>query len=184
MNIPRLEIHTTRAQIDLKITEAKVDIEQPKAVQDIEQPKGVLEIRTTRGHLEVDSTQAREDLGLYSAPRAIKINAEQALQAVKEGMSRTVQEGNQMMDLKHKGNVISQIAKQRYGPKKVESEIKFIPSVDSVKIENTPGTLSINYTPSKVKINVQTNKPVITYTPWDVETFLVQKPSITIDVVK
>lgn len=184
LNIPHLDIHTTRAQIDLKITDATVDIEQPKAVQDIQQPKGVLEIHTTRGHLEVDSSQAWEDLGLYSAPRAIKINAEQALQAVKEGMSRTVQEGNQMMDLRRKGNVISQIAKQRYGPKKVESEIKFIPSVDAVKIENTPGTLSINYTPSKVQINVQTNKPVITYTPWDVKTFLAREASITIDVVK
>lgn len=168
----------------MKITNATVDIEQPKAVQDIEQPKGTLEIHTTRGHVEVDSSQAWEDLGIYSAPRAIKIKAEQALQDVKEGMSRTVQEGNQMMDLRHKGNAIAQITKQRFGPKPVESAIKFIPSVGSVKIENIPGTLAIDYTPSKVQINVQTNKPRVTYTPWDVETYLVQKPSITIDVVK
>ncbi|MEQ2527516.1 DUF6470 family protein [Bacillaceae bacterium CLA-AA-H227] len=184
MNIPQIQIHTTRAQIGMETTNAQVSISQPRAEQHIEQPSGILEIRTTRGQITADSSQAWEELGIYSAPRAIQIMAQKAKADVFEGMRRVAQEGRQLMDLTQKGNKVAQIAKQRFGPKLVQSEMKFIPSVDSVKVYNTPGTTEINHIPQPVKIDVTTHKPEFEYTPGNVETYLVQHPSITIDVVK
>lgn len=184
MNIPQIQIYTTRAKIGMETTNAQVSIRQPRAEQQIVQPHGVLEIKTTRGQISANSSQAWEDLGLYSAPRAIQIMAQKAKADVIEGMRRTAEEGRQLMELRHKGNKVAQIAKQRYGPKLVQSEMKFIPSVDSVKVYNTPGTLEINYTPQPVKIDVTTHKPEYEYTPGNVETYLAQEASITIDVVK
>ena len=51
MNIPQLQIQTTRGILGLQITKPIQEIEQPKATQSIQQPAAILEISTTRPQL-------------------------------------------------------------------------------------------------------------------------------------
>lgn len=186
MKFPQIQIRTYDIMIDLQIHDPVQKIRQPKATQHIEQPAAILEINTTRGQLKIDSSQARRDLGLIGTLESIEKYAKEGKQAALQGMARRAKEGRQMMENAGKDlgrQTIKNIAKQNHGPKRVPFNIKFVPSVGSVKIEYTPGETDINITPQKPKINVQVNKPIHEYTPGKVTGDVLQYPRVEIDVV-
>lgn len=187
MRIPQIQITTTDIRMDLNITKPRQIIKQPKATQTIEQPAAILDIETTRGKLKIDSSQARRDIGMIGPLESIENYAKAGRQKMLEGISRRVGEGNQMMEQSGKGQgrtVIQQIAIQNHGPKRPGPyNIKFVPSIGSVKIDYTPGKTDISITPQKPKIDVQVNKPIHNYTPGDVTGTMLVRPNIEIDVI-
>ena len=186
MRLPQIQIRTTDAQMDLHISKPQQIIKQPNATQKIEQPAAILEINTTRGVLRIDSSQARRDLGLIGPLESIGNFAQEGKQEAIQGMARRAREGNQMMENAGKDQgraIIQNIAKQNHGPHRVQFNIKFVPSIGSVKIDYTPGTTDINITTQKPKIDAQVNKPVHDYTPGNVTGTMVQRPDVQIDVI-
>ena len=103
-----------------------------------------------------------------------------------EGAARRAREGRQLMENSGKdqgSSIIQNIAKQNLGPKRVPFNVKFVPSVDSVKIEYTPGKTDIQFTPQKPKIDAKVNKPIHEYTPGKVTGNVLQYPDVKIDVI-
>lgn len=186
MRLPQIQIRTTDIAIDLQIKDPVQKIRQPKATQTIEQPAAILEINTTRGVLKIDSSQARRDTGLHSPLESIDKYAKEGRQANLEGIARKAKEGRQMMENAGKDQgraTLQNIAIQNHGPKRIPFNIKFVPSVGSVKIDYTPGQTAIQFTPQQPKIDVQVNKPIHEYTPGKVTGNVLQYPSIEIDVI-
>jgi len=186
LRLPQIQIHTTDAKIELEISKPQQYIEQPRATQSIEQPAAILEIHTTRGVLQIDSSQARRDIGMIGPIESSANYAEEGKQGVLEGIARRAREGRQLMEKAGKGQgrtTIQNIAKQNHGPHRVPFNIKFVPSVGSVKIDFTPGTTDINIEQRKPIIDAKVNKPIIDYTPGNVTSTMVQRPEVNIDVV-
>ena len=186
MKLPQIQIRTTDAMIDLDIHKSQQYIKQPQATQTIEQPAAILEIRTTRGVLKIDSSQARRDLGLIGPLESIGNYAQEGQQVALEGMARRAREGRQMMESAGKDQgrtTIQNIAKQNHGPHPVRFNVKFVPSIGSVKIDYTPGTTDVNITKQAPKIDAQVNKPVHEYTPGKVTGTMIQRPSVQTDVI-
>lgn len=185
--MPQIQIITTDIQMDLNITKPRQTIEQPQAIQTIEQPDAILDIKTTKGELKIDSSQARRDVGLIGPLESIDNYAKEGKKKLLEGLARRAQEGYQMMQGAGKGQgraVMQQIAVQNHGPKRPGPyNIKFIPSLGSVKIDYIPGKADISVTPRKPKINVQVNRPIHEYTPGDVTGTMVVRPNVEIDVI-
>ncbi|MDM5246490.1 DUF6470 family protein [Lysinibacillus sp. G4S2] len=186
MRLPQIQIRTTDAKIDLDIFKPQQYIKQPSATQHIEQPAAILEINTTRGVLKIDSSQARRDLGLIGPIESSTNYAEKGKQEALKGMARRAREGRQMMENAGKDQgraTIQNIAKQNHGPHRVQFNIKFVPSVGSVKIENTPGTTDINIERREPIIDAKVNKPIHEYTPGKVTGTMVQRPDVDINVI-
>lgn len=187
MRLPQIQIRTTDIKMDLQIHDPKQHIEQPRATQRIQQPAAILDINTTRGQLKIDSSQARRDLGLIGPLESSRNYAEKGKQELLKGIARRAGEGRQLMESAGKGQgraPIQSIAKQNHGPKRAGPyNIKFVPSIGSVKIDYTPGKTDINFTPQKPKIDVQVNKPIHKYTPGDVTGTMLQRPDVEIDVI-
>lgn len=175
-------------KVDMNIHDPVQRIKQPRATQTIEQPAAVLDIRTTRSQLKIDSSQARRDLGLLGPLESLEKYSKDGKQAALKKISKAVSEGRQMMLNAGKGQrgaVIQQIAKQNHGPKRPGPyNIKFVPSIGSVKIDFTPGKADVNITPQKPKIDAKVNKPIHEYTPGNVTHDVIQRPSIEIDVIQ
>ncbi|MFF5993796.1 DUF6470 family protein [Lysinibacillus sp. KU-BSD001] len=188
MRLPQIQIKTTDIQMDLIIQKPVQRISQPQAEQTISQPPAKLEINTTRSVLKIDSSEARRDLGLYPTGEMIEKYAQEGKQAVLQGIARRVSEGNRIMKGAGKGQareIAQQIAMQNTGPKRPGPyNIKFVPSVGSVKINFTPGTTNIKVTPGNLNINVKVNKPIHNYTPGKVTGVMVQRPRVDIDVIR
>lgn len=186
MKLPQIQIRTTDAQIDLNIAKPQQYIKQPRATQHIEQPAATLEIHTTRSVLKIDSSQARRDLGLIGPLESIANYAQKGKQEALKGMARRAREGRQMMESAGKDQgraTIQSIAKQNHGPHRVQFNIKFVPSIGSVKINYTPGITDINIQRREPIIDAQVNKPIHEYTPGKVTGTMIQRPDVDIDVI-
>ncbi|WP_221566969.1 DUF6470 family protein [Alkalihalobacillus sp. TS-13] len=183
MQIPQIRIQSQPALIGLKTTKGVQQISQPKAEQSIQQPKADLNTKTTKGTLTIDQTQAWNDMDLKS----VFVQTEEAAQLGREdllaGIARRAQEGDQLMRIENGGNPIAEHARVNSGGEMKEWNIGWIPSAGSVKLD---------YQPARVDIEVQVNKPIIettpkkpehTYQPGDVEVFLRQRNSLSIDFV-
>jgi len=183
MNFPRLQIQTTDARLGLSIEEPKQIIRQPKATQHIEQPAAIVEMETTRGFMRIDSSQARRDVGLIGTLESTKKYASEGRRKVMQGIARRASEGRQMMDIAHNSNAIVSISKKNTFPVPEKLGIDFIPSIGSVKLDYTPAKLDVNVQTQEAKISAQVNKPVHEYTPGKVSGYMLQNPSIEIDVI-
>lgn len=186
MRLPQIQIQTTDAKLDLNIAKPQQTIKQPKATQHIEQPAAILEVHTTKGVLKIDSSQARRDIGMIGPLESIADYAEKGRQENLQGMARRAREGRQMMDNAGKDQgraTIQNIAKQNHGPHRTPFNIKFVPSVGSVKIDYTPGTTDVNIQRREPIIDAKVNKPIHEYTPGKVTGTMVQRPDVDINVV-
>ncbi|MEI4769593.1 DUF6470 family protein [Psychrobacillus sp. FJAT-51614] len=183
MRIPQIQIQTTKAQLGLNIEKPSQYIEQPKADLQIRQPAADVSIRTTDGQLQIDSSQARRDLGLTGPLEFSRNYAQKGRQAVLSGIARRAREGEQLASIENHGNAIQAIAASKATPQKKALGIKFVPSIGSVKTTYTPASLDINVQTNKAQIDVTVNKPIHNYTPGKVSSYMLQYPSIEIDVI-
>lgn len=182
VNIPQLQIQTTRGMLGLQIDKPLQEIEQPKATQQIEQPAAILEMSTTRPHLTLDTTENRADLDLKSPLRRGTENAQYGMQQLIEGIARRALEGQQLVRIENGGNAMVDIAKQNTERPIAPIGIRFVGDKTKVQTNITPGTLDIYVTPQKPIHNVQINEPIHNYTPGKVAGFMEQYPSIQIDI--
>lgn len=182
MRIPQIQIQTTKAKLGLNIENPQQRIKQPTADLQIRQPAAEVSIRTTDGQLHIDSSQARRDLGLIGPLESSRNYAQKGKQAVLAGIARRAREGEQLASIENGGNAIQALAASKATPQKKALGIKFVPSVGSVKTTYTPASVDINVQTNKAQIDATVNKPVHNYTPGKVSGYMLQYPSIEIDV--
>ncbi|WP_246942744.1 DUF6470 family protein [Bacillus pinisoli] len=183
MDIPQIRIESTKARLGIKTHHAQVTIEQPKADVSIEQPRPKLNISSSPSKLTINQTKAREDVDLKSIFKRTEEAAQRGKQDFLEGIARRASEGDQLMQIEHKRNPISSIAKQN-STKEYQFNIGWIPSHGSVNIDYTPKKVTIQFDTQKPIIEVQPNKPILTYAPGKVEYMMESYPSLQIDFVK
>jgi hypothetical protein len=180
MNIPRIQIESLHGKIGISIDKPIQKLEQKSAEISIEQKPAEMTIERDPGTLTIDQTLARENLDLKSIFKRNDENAVQSKQKVMEYISKTVQEGNELMKIENKGQPIIDQAKRR-----LERITAFntgnTPSQFSVKIDYTPTNINIDWKVSKPNIRVQANQPIHEYTPGKVNVLMEQYPSINID---
>lgn len=181
LNIPQLQVTTTKALLGLTTQKSIQEIEQPSATLDIQQPKAEMTMQTTKSRLSIDTTQARADMDLKSAARRTEEVAQYARSEVSNGIARRAQDGREMMMIENGGNSIKSFAERGLRQPYSGLSIKFIPSYGSVKVSFEPGSVDIRVEPQKVINNSKANKSIHTYTPGKVTTELLQNSSIQID---
>ncbi|TDQ36931.1 hypothetical protein EV213_11524 [Aureibacillus halotolerans] len=184
MEMPRLAMQSTRAEIGIQTSDAKLSTRQPSADMTIRQPKAIMRIASEPARLTIDQTAAWESMGLLSARRSIEKAASQGLQAAKAFVGKTASQGDALMRIENKGDVISrQAAASRFMPEYAFT-IGWIPAPFSVKISATRGSLTVDVTPQKPVINVTPRPPESIYTPGKVEIYVKKEPSLSISVVR
>lgn len=183
MRIPQIQIQTTKAQLGINVSKPVQRIQQTQTDLHIRQPNAVVSMQTTDSTLRIDSSQARRDLGLFGPLESGRMNAQKGKQGVIAGIARRAQEGERMMRIENKGQPIQSIASTKVGRPMKSLGIKFVPSVNSVKISYTPSKLDINVQTHAPQINATVNKPINEYTPGKVSGYMMQYPSIEIDVI-
>lgn len=183
MNIPQLQIQTTKGFLELQITKPIQEIEQPRATITQEQPAAILEMSTTRPQLSLDTTEARAEIDLKSIRRRIEEHAQNSQQAALEGIGRRAAEGQQMMKIENGGgNAFAELAKQNMPRQYASLGMRFIGNKSGIQMSFQLGSLDIQVTQQKPVTNVQVNKPIHNYTPGKVSGQMNPYPSIQIDV--
>jgi len=183
MELPQIRMQSQMARISITTQPARQEIQQPKADLSIQQPHAEVSMRTTPSKLTIDQTQAWEDMNLRSVSRLTEKFAQDGKQAVAEGTGRRASQGTELMKIENKGNpLVSQAFQNAHEPPRALG-IKFIPSLNAVKINYEPSKLDINIQPNKPIIESRVNKPEINYIPGSVDITLAQRESLEIDFV-
>ncbi|WBX78642.1 DUF6470 family protein [Virgibacillus salarius] len=183
MKFPQLRMHSQMAKIQIEQIHGDQTIRQPKADLSIQQPRAEVTITKTPSKLEIDQTKAFADMNRMSIIKRNEQFAEKGKSAVLEGMGRRAQQGTELMKIERDGDsIVNQAVQNSQSPQK-SLGIAFIPSLFSVKV---------NYQPSKVHIDVKTNKPIIEakqnkvehhYKQGEVAVSMKQYQDLTIEVV-
>lgn len=181
MNIPKIQIQSTKGQIGLNIQKPVQEIKQPQANLDLQQPKAKMSIKTTKSKLSIDSYEMRESMDYKNSMSRTREIAQQSKQEALDGIARRAQEGQELMRIENGGNPIAEQAKRRGRQPYSGLNIKFIPQANTVKINFQPATVDIQVEPQKVINNSTINKPIHNYTPGKVKVEMLQYPSLKID---
>lgn len=185
MQLPRLELHNTFAQLGINQRNATIEMRQPKADIHYNQSQPKIQIDKTKGKLEIDQTEAFADANLKHPFRNIKEWAEKAKQKILQSLSEKASEGDRLMKIEGQTkSVIPEIAKQESETPTKQVNIGFMPSsLDRVKISYQPSEIKVRILTEDPKFDVKTNSPVIKYNPGDINIYLRQKASLKIQVV-
>ena len=153
MMIGRLDIQTIPAKIDFSSTPARLDMRQPLPQLSITRETGSRDIETTNPQLSIDSSACRADEGYKTSSEFTEEFAQEGMQALYDAASKFTQEGEFILENFHTSeNVIADLAKSKTSPQMSRFELKFIPS-HQAEINCTPGSLRINFSPDKIKLN-------------------------------
>ncbi|PLT35707.1 DUF6470 family protein [Bacillus sp. V5-8f] len=177
---PQIRLQSQFALIDIKTTKEHLSIQQSPADVYIEQPSAEITIERSPSRLTIDQTKAREDVDLKSAKRRIEEYSQSGYSGWLEGVARRVQDGAELMKIENGGNVMAAQAKRNSQETQQQVNIGFVPSYKSVTIDYNPGKLDINVRVNKPNINIKANTPQISYTPSQVQFGVRQYQSLKI----
>lgn len=180
MDIPQIRIETIKGKIDITKRQGQLSIEQPQGELQIEQPQATLNIKKKPGKLTIDQTRAREDVDLKSIRRRNEEFAQVGKQTLLNGISRRIQEGEQLMKIENGFSAISSIAKQNIEGKIKQFGLGFIPKTGSVNVSYDPGEVKVEFSPNKPKIDYKVIKPTVDFHPDEIVIEMNQYPSLKI----
>ncbi|RNB90113.1 hypothetical protein EDM59_01300 [Brevibacillus nitrificans] len=184
MNIPKIQMQSTFAQLGLNIIKPIQDIKQPYAEMNLKQVPATLNIEQARTTLHIDSSQARANIGIMTSMQfsesAAAYGKEKALQAIGEKS----QEGDRLMRIYTKENAIAAIGREKalrvleggYTPPSASAD-------EGVNIDIQLKPVVINVQRNGMSMDPVTRQPELSYTPGKVEPYMIQYNSLKIDVV-
>ena len=171
-----LKITRTDALIGINTTSAKMSIHQPKADFEMTKKDPKLEIHSEQIQIRIDQRQCFNESGLKDFTTLARDHAAEAKQAVFEGISRRVSEGNMMADIKNGGNAIAEIAFNSFFTNHV-LDIATMPKSRPI-IDYVGGTVDIRFDEGYVDIKSRPYAPIIDVVAGDVEIYMKQNPEI------
>lgn len=184
MNIPKIQMQSTFAQLGLNINKPVQEIKQPQAEMNLKQVPATLNIEQARIVLQIDSSQARANIGIMTSMQFTDSLASYGKQKALQAIAEKSQEGDRLMRIYTKENAIANIGREK-GLRALEGG--YTPPAAS---EDEGVDISAELKP--VVINVQRNgmsmdpvmrPPELSYTPGKVEPYMIQYNSLKIDVV-
>lgn len=185
MQLPRLELTNTMAQLGISQQSATISIRQPKADLTLNQPQPDVEYIKTKSHLEIDQTEGFVDANLKHPYRLIREWAAKAKQDALRALAEEAAEGDRLMKIENQSeSIIPQIAKEESENPYKPFNIGYIPSsVDRVKIHYQPSSIEVKVHQGNFNIDIKQNTPIIRYNAGDLQIYLKQKANLHIQAV-
>lgn len=187
MQLPRLEIHHTFAELGFTTKQARIEIRQPHGELSIRQPHAQMKMTKTGGNLTIDQSEAFADANVKHIFRLNKEWVDKAKRKALQSLAEVAAEGNRLMKIENypKTTIIPQIAREKSNPPPKDVNIDWIPSsLDKVKFHYEPAKIHIHVQEGKVSIKGKPRQPEITYHRGDFQIYLKQKAQMNIQVVQ
>lgn len=183
MPMLRIQMQSTFAQLGLNISKPIQEIKQPQAEMNLRQVPATLEIEQARTILQIDSSQARANIGMMTSTQFSESSAAYGQQKALEAIAEKSQEGDRMMRIYTKENVIASLGREK-GMRALEGGYTPPPASNDegvdISVEAKP--VVINVTRNGMRMDPVIRPPEISYTPGKVEPYMLQYNSLKIEV--
>jgi len=178
---PLLEIQTIPISIQYKTTPAQVERKNVKAEVEISRDRKGLSIKSRPIKLNIDSFEARNSI-TPTAMRKVEEAAVNGTQAALAATATIARDGNMMVNIHLKDDVIAQLAAERTAPVLPDFNIRYLPD-QPINMDWVPGALSIEYEMDKLNFDWQTMKGEFQFTPANIELTIAEYPRVVIEYV-
>ncbi|NQF13289.1 hypothetical protein HPY31_05070 [Brevibacillus sp. HB1.3] len=184
MQIPKIRMESTFAQLGLNINKPIQEIKQPKAEMNLHQTPATLSIEQARTILQIDSSQARANIGIMTSMQFSDSSAAYGKQKAMQAIAEKSQEGDRLMRIYTKENAIAAIGQEKglrvleggYTPPAASTD-------DGVNISAEFKPVVIDVQRNGMRMDPVLRSPELSYTPGKVEPYMIQYNSLKIDVV-
>ncbi|OUQ90248.1 hypothetical protein B5G50_00790 [Brevibacillus brevis] len=184
MQIPKIRMESTFAQLGLNINKPIQEIKQPKAEMNLRQTPATLSIEQARTILQIDSSQARANIGIMTSMQFSDSSAAYGKQKAMQAIAEKSQEGDRLMRIYTKENAIAAIGQEKglrvleggYTPPSASTD-------DGVNISAEFKPVVIDVQRNGMRMDPVLRSPELSYTPGKVEPYMIQYNSLKIDVV-
>lgn len=184
MQIPKIRMESTFAQLGLNINKPVQEIKQPKAEMNLQQIPATLSIEQARTILQIDSSQARANIGIMTSMQFSDSSAAYGKQKAMQAIAEKSQEGDRLMRIYTKENAIAEIGREKglrvleggYNPPAASTD-------DGVNISAEFKPVVIDVQRNGMRMAPVLRSPELSYTPGKVEPYMIQYNSLKIDVV-
>ena len=180
MNV--LKITTTPIKLSMSSQKARLESHLPEPELGIIRTPSRLNMKSENIKVNIDTSAARDSLGFKTARSLNRDAAVFGKQAAADATGRYAQMGNQMMQIQ-KGVTIPKIVQnQMMAQTKVTTGFEFLPAVGP-DISWDPGSLAIDYTPSRIEFDPQPDMQEAVYVPGELNINVEQYPKVEIEYV-
>lgn len=184
MQIPKIRMESTFAQLGLNINKPVQEIKQPKAEMNLRQIPATVSVEQARTILQIDSSQARANIGIMTSMQFSDSSAAYGKQKAMQAIAEKSQEGDRLMRIYTKENAIAEIGREKglrvleggYTPPAASSD-------DGVNISAEFKPVAIDVQRNGMRMDPVLRSPELSYTPGKVEPYMIQYNSLKIDVV-
>ncbi|EHQ91633.1 DUF6470 family protein [Desulfosporosinus youngiae] len=179
----RINISTQPFRADYTINNAKLNLQTTRPEVQIETTPATVEIRQPQGELTIDQTPCRYSIGLKNIADFVRDNAALGRQTALETIGRIAQEGDQLARTQSKTNAIADISASSAAGKALDityahiaspeihfqaNPVQFSPKEGNVDFTPRPGTVQGDYQPGSVDIRI-TQYPSVEISTVDVK---------------
>ena len=178
---PLIQIQTIPIAIEFRTTPARLEHSTTRTEVEIRRDQRGLSINSRPIRLNMDSFEARNTIS-PTAMRSMEQNASLGRQAAFEAIATFANEGNMMMDIHLRENVIPQIAAQRAFPAQPQFNIRFLPD-RPVNMDWIPPEIRIEYQMDQLDFNWLPHRGDFQFTPANIEFVVAQHPQVIIEFI-
>lgn len=181
---PLIEIKTIPMSIEMKINKATYELASGNASVEITRDKGNLQMKVQPAKLNIDTFEARNSTPFKSTMKSNKEFADKGVQAAYEATANFAKEGNMLLDIHVKDNILTDIAYRRFNSEIMSKQfnIGFTPS-EPIDIEFNPHDLYIKYEMDKLNFDWKLNRPDMEFTPGDIEIIIKEYARVELEYV-
>lgn len=177
-----LRIHQTFGKIDLKQSDQTMRLQSKLPEMEMETKRDILKIEQRYPEVKISFKKSQADCGLSSPTSYAKLCAEKGMQAIIQYISRTAQNGDELMnsiepDAK---TLIDQIKRQVWEQDVKELNIDYL---DRPEIMFSMGEVKID--PPQDQINFKWNEGIVKsdFQMGKIDIYLKQKPKIEFQII-
>lgn len=180
MNMPRINISPLNSNIQINKSDAKLHINGQHAS---------MQVYKTGDYFEIDKRDAKIHINNYGPDKQLyrkKIMdmteeiAQEGQIGVSKGISRYVSDGETMMRIENKGNVIPRLAKKNSEPSRMQVNIDYFPK-EPIQISASEASMQVNSAPAKIEVESHSNLQIEAEAP-RVEINVDRYPKVIVDV--
>lgn len=176
-----LRITTRHGLVGINTTQGKMNINYGKSNFRIQTKKPKMNMEITQPKVKIDQSKPLAEIGLKKISDFIKTNAGKGKQVCSQGISRIVQQGNELARIETGSNAISSQARYNaFDQYKKEVNIDFIPK-SRPQVDLQEGKVDINLEKGEVSIQSKPQEVNLDYNVGKIEVYLRQKPFIDIE---
>jgi len=178
--VPFISVQSQKGKIGIHSERGQYEIRRPQPVLNVSSSKPEIIAHNRPGQLNVDNSLTWDALDGGNIEAFWHRIYSQYKQVAQRNIAQIVERGNQMGDLRIKGDPIPSMALDEFIEGAPDLQVFGEASVDNTKFQYIPNDVNIQFIPGKLDVKAQIQRPEINFHRGSVNIYMEQYPKVTI----